>query len=149
MAGSNYGGTGLSVDKLAELPEHERERILATAMVSLRKQIADLKNLLDEAQSYLLEGMRARNATVAPLDGIKVNVTYDRRYEYVIEGGLDALQNLMPPDEYDQLVREETVWNVNRRLLKQLASRGDAYREIIARSERLTREHPTVDITRR
>jgi hypothetical protein len=130
------------------MPVPARESLLADSIAQLRASIDALRALAAEAESYLLDSMRARKATVASLDGLKVTVATKRDYDYVVEGGLDALQNHVPPDEYDAAVKPYTAYKIDKRKLNQFKARGEPVASIIESSARVTKETVRANVER-
>lgn len=144
---NEFAGTGYTVEQLTDMRDDEREHILAQSIFALRQQKSTIDGKISRCQSWLLETMRARKATVAKFAGskFKVNVETKREWRYQIEGGLDALQNYIDPDEYDKLVKQE--WRIDRSMLRQLRARGGRITEIIDASETLARETQAAEVS--
>ena len=61
----SYGGTGLTLGELDEMPRRDREAILAGTILTLRERLSDLRHQLAESESMLRDAMLERGATIA------------------------------------------------------------------------------------
>lgn len=139
----NYAGTGLTYAQLNAMDIHQRRAILAETLYILDAREKQLKELVKECKTQLLMDMPT-GATVLNTDLYHVSLTWERRYEYTIEGGLDALQNHVSPAEYDATVRP--TFSVDRRLLNTFGARGKEVADIITRSTTVKSESAKFEV---
>src|SRR5580765_2724680 len=96
-----YGGTGLSLGELQDLPRRDRLAILAGTVALRRTELDELKRQLSEAESFLLQEMGDAGATVRDAGEWEIKLTQARRYTYDLEC-LSQLQAFLEPEQYEE-----------------------------------------------
>jgi hypothetical protein len=130
LTARTYGGTGLPLEDLDNLPRRDREAIVAGTIVLLREQLAELRTQLLESEGLLRQAMLERGATVADAGAWTVKLTTRRTYVYD-EETLAGLQAYVEPEVYDDAVRRIVTTKVNKTKLNTLAKRGGEIAAII------------------
>lgn len=130
LLAKSFGGTGLSLGELDEMPRRDREAILAGTILTLREQLTDLRHQLAESEGMLRDAMLSRNATIADAGAWTVKLSPRRAYTYDLEA-LSQLQAFLEPEQYERAVVEVHTVKPNKTQLNQLAKRGGEIAAII------------------
>jgi hypothetical protein len=130
----DYAGTGLSLDALEKLPEHDADAILMRKLWETGIQLRMFKMLHDQAESLLRERILKRNGKRAENTEFVVNLKGTTNWTFELETLLE-LQNHVEPDDFDKAVvyvpPVPETRNPNKSRLNELAKRGGKVAEII------------------
>jgi hypothetical protein len=131
VGGRPYGGTGVSLGELQDLPRRDRLAILAGTVALRRTEIDELKRQLTEAESYLLQEMGDAGATVLDAGEWEIKLTQPRRYTYDLEC-LSQLQAFLEPEQYEEImVPVPATVNVSKNALNKYRKHGATIAAII------------------
>jgi hypothetical protein len=149
IANRTYGGTGLTLEQLREMPREARHAILAGTIDVLRGELKEKEQQLAESEGMLRDEMRERGATVAAAGQWEVRLKPSKKYEYDVEG-LSKLQAFIDPEDYDRAVQPiPATLKVNKAELNKLAKRGTDIAEIIEAATTTVPGPYTVEVEKR